>query len=338
MLEKSVFTNDEIKKTVKIYYNINIQKIEHENRGSANIFYIYDSNNKYVLKEFESRCKEDKILQDAQIVSFLDSKNINVPTYIKTLDNHFYFKYKNRIIILMKFIRGYTKQPNTGTYNQMIECANLHGKIINALEEYERLESVDIEKWYHKKKIILAKEKYNQLIRRLGTHEIEEKIKQDLKYKLKLLDKIEKINFEDMQNMTLKNCHGDFSIMQFIYENENIKAILDFERAKYIPVSWEIIRSYTHIDKKCKDGNIDTKNLLDYVKTVMKYIKLNEYDLKFMPYIYLIRLATSSYGYEEYINNNELTNLLNFGLWRTNMCKSLEENMEEIENKLENEI
>ena len=63
-----------------------------------------------------------------------------------------------------------------------------------------------------------------------------------------------------MQYMTFKNCNGDFSIMQFIYENEKIKAVLDFERAKYMPVGWEIIRSYTHIDEQCKDGSFNIKN------------------------------------------------------------------------------
>ena len=45
---------------------------------------------------------------------------------------------------------------------------------------------------------------------------------------------IEQIDFDGMQYMTFKNCNGDFSIMQFIYENEKIKAVLDFERAKYM--------------------------------------------------------------------------------------------------------
>ena len=47
-----------------------------------------------------------------------------------------------------------------------------------------------------------------------------------------------------------------------------------------MPVGWEIIRSYTHIDEQCKDGSFNIKNYNDYMKTVMKYVKLNEYDLK----------------------------------------------------------
>lgn len=335
MIEETVFSINEIKKQVWANYNIRIKLVEREERGSANIFYVTDIKNvKYVFKEFETRCKEEKILQEAQIVYFLKSKKINVPEYIKTIDDKFYFKYKNRIIILMKFITGYSKEPNTGTYEQTMECAELHGKITKALEEFEKLESVDIEKWCLKKRILPAKDKYNELIKRLGNSDIDKNIKSDFEYKLKLLDEIEKMNFDGMQYMTLKNCHGDFSIMQFIYEKEKIKAILDFERAKYMPIAWEVIRSYTHIDEKCKDGNIDIKNLVDYVKIVSKYIKLNKYDLIFMPDMYLLRLATSPYGYEEYMNNNESDSLLNFGFWRTKMCKSIYENLEKIKSEL----
>ena len=145
MIEKTVFSDDEIVAQIKSNYNIITKDIEHEDRGSANIFYITDDENKkYVFKEFESRCKEEKILKEAQIVDFLKSKNISVPEYVKTVDNKYYFKYKNRIVILMKYITGYTKKPNTGSYEQVIECANLHGRVLKALENYEKLEQSDV--------------------------------------------------------------------------------------------------------------------------------------------------------------------------------------------------
>ena len=73
MIEKTVFSDDEIVAQVKSNYNIITKDIEHEDRGSANIFYITDDENeKYVFKEFESRCKEEKILKEAQ--KMLDTK------------------------------------------------------------------------------------------------------------------------------------------------------------------------------------------------------------------------------------------------------------------------
>ena len=45
------------------------------------------------------------------------------------------------------------------------------------------------------------------------------------------------------------NTHGDYSIQQLIYNKERI-AVLDFETAKKMPIVWEIMRSYSYIDKK----------------------------------------------------------------------------------------
>ena len=53
-----------------------------------------------------------------------------------------------------------------------------------------------------------------------------------------------------------------------------------------------------------------------------------------MSYIYLIQLLSSTYGYKEYINNNENIELLEFAHFRTNICKYLFNNSENISNRL----
>lgn len=339
MIEKSVLTNNKIKEILKKEYNLSITKIEHEDRGSSNIYYVYDEKNrKYVLKEFESRCTEEKILKEAEIISFVKDRGINVPNYIKTKDNGYYIKYNDRIIILMDYIDGYTKEPNTGTYNQTLESAEWLGKLTKVLENIEKIEIIDIEKWCSKLEVEKAYNKYEKLISELGNRDTDLKIKSDFEYKIKLLDKLNTFDFSIIKKLTMKNCHGDFSIMQFLYKDERIMAILDFERAKYIPVVWEIVRSYVGIDRECKDGDFCLNNFLDYVKVVRKYLDLNIYDIKYMLYIYLIKTAVSTYGYEEYIKNNEYTNLLNYGFWRTKMCKSIEHILDEYNTKLEDEF
>ncbi len=335
MIEKTIFTNDKIKEVLAEEYDLNIVKIEHEDRGSSNIFYVYDEKNKrYVLKEFESRCTEKKILKEAEIISFVKNKGINVPNYIKTKDDKYYIKYNNRIIILMDYIDGYTKEPNSGTYEQTMESAELFGKLTKILEGFEIIENIELEEWCSKSKVKKARVKYEELISKLGDSDIELKIKSDFEYKIKLLDRLSTFDFSILKKLTMKNCHGDFSIMQFLYKNEKIVAVLDFERAKYIPVIWEIIRSYASIDEKCKDGDFCVDNFIDYVKVVRKYLDLNIYDIKYMPYIFLIKLAISTYGYIEYMENKDYTNLLNYGFWRTKMCKSIELILNEYNNKI----
>lgn len=340
MLEKSVFSKKEIIEQVDENYGIIINKIEKEPRGSANIYYIYDKeNNKYVLKEFESACNEQNVLKEINIINYLQKYNIKVPEYIKTIDNQYYFNYKNRTVILMKYIQGYTKNSNTGNYAQTLESAEILGKIVKALEEYPCMEQEDIEKWYNKTKIVQGKQKIIKLMQDAEQNtnineNIKEKIIRDAYDKLEIIQQLEKMNFEGIQYVTNKNSHGDFSIMQFIYQDEKVCAVLDFAKAKSFPISWEIIRSYSYIDKCCKDGEINLGNLKAYVRTIMKYIELTKYDLKFMPYTYLIQLVTSPFGYNEYLNNNELTSLLDFAIWRTNMSKYLFKNLDKISEEL----
>lgn len=340
MLEESVFCKETIKEQINKNYKINITKIEKETRGSANIYYIYDAiNNKYVLKEFETACNEKNVIKEINIIEHLKKYNTRVPEYIKTVDNQYYFKYKNRTIILMKYIEGYTKNSNTGNLKQTIESAELLGKMVKALENLPYMEQEDIEKWYNKTKIKEGKEQIIQLQKNtIKDNKISASIKkqiiQDMNDRLKIIEQLETMDFEGIQYVSIKNSHGDFSIMQFIYENEKVSAILDFAKARAFPISWEIIRSYSYIDEQCKNGEINIDNLLEYVKTVMKYINLTKYDLEFMPYVYLIQLVTSTFGYSQYLKNNELIELLEFGKWRTNMSKYLFNNITKISKTL----
>ena len=109
-----------------------------------------------------------------------------------------------------------------------------------------------------------------------------------------------------------------------------------------MPIVWEIIRSYSYIDPKAKDGKIDIDNLVEYVKVFANYVKLNKYDFKFMSYLYLVQLVASTFGYKQYIADNSKTSLLDFAIFRTNLCRFLFRNAEQISNilieKLSNEI
>ena len=87
-----------------------------------------------------------------------------------------------------------------------------------------------------------------------------------------------------------------------------------------------------------KDGTLDIDNLIDYVKEFTKYNYLNKYDLKYMPYLYLVQLLGSTFGYKQYIKDNSKTELLEFALFRTRLCKYLFENAEIISKRLEDEI
>jgi len=162
-----------------------------------------------------------------------------------------------------------------------------------------------------------------------------DRITKDLNDKIMMLEKIrDNYNFNDIDKLTCLNTHGDYNVLQFIYKEEKINAIIDFVSACKMPIVWEVIRSYTYIDKACKDGEINIDNLKDYVEEFNEYIKLNEYDFKYLSVLYLIQILNSDYGYKQYINDNSKTELLEFGFFRTNLCRNLYENNSKIEKML----
>ena len=119
------------------------------------------------------------------------------------------------------------------------------------------------------------------------------------------------------------------------YELQRPSRKVDFETVRNMPIVWEIIRSYSYVDKECKEGVFNLNTFIEYVKEVMKYIKLTEYDLKYMPYIYIFQLVSSTFGYKQYNNDYSKTGLLDFAFFRTNLCNYLYDNLEVISNELQ---
>ena len=180
-------------------------------------------------------------------------------------------------------------------------------------------------------------EKHQELLKIINDKDDEEtlKIKRDLEEKINMIKDISEENiFIDMKKLTIKNTHGDFNVLQFIYKNNHINSVIDFASACKMPVVWELIRSYSYIDKNVQNGIFNLDTFTDYIKEFNKYVKLNEYDLKYISYIYLIQLLSSTYGYKEYINNNVNVDLLKFGYFRANIYKYLFKNAENISNRL----
>ncbi len=120
--------------------------------------------------------------------------------------------------------------------------------------------------------------------------------------------------------------HGDNTACQLICGEDSIKAVIDFSSVRCIPAVWEIMRSYIQSGGVSRDNSsFDIEDFTLYVKEYMKYAPLTKRDLEAMPYIYLFQLAQSSYGYKEYLitktENKEA--LLDFGFWRTGICRDI---------------
>ena len=336
-IQKSNLTKNKIQEILKEQYNIIPKSITEINRGTANIFKIETDENTYILKEFNNKRTLESIKKEIDIINFLADRKIRVPKYIKTINNEFYTKNEDRIIILQDFIEGYTMENNTGDYKKVIESASILGKITKELADYPELsEEGIIEKNFSKESLERKMQKLKELKNNLNKeNKYKEKFEQDLDYKIKVLRNIiDKFDFSIIRKLTIVNTHGDFSVQQLIYNDQKGTTVIDFETSKKMPIVWEVMRSYSYIDKDAKSGKLNIDTLVDYFNEFSKYVKLNEYDLKYAPHIYLIQLSSSPFGYNIYNNDPTQESILEFAFFRTNLCKFLYENLDKISNRL----
>ena len=321
MIEKRLLNKTKIRKLFRDEYSLNAKNIELVSSGSAEIYKI---DNEYILKLFQSKYSKKEILKEVKVINYLKKKNIPVPTYVKTNKNDYVVKIENRFLIVQYYIDGKTKDKFEGTIDEIKECGYLHGLIVKSLLGYKNVQ-IDKMDWYNKKENIAKIKK----IIKMGNNKL---IKEDLNKKISMIENLN-YDFKDIDKITFYTSHGDFSYLQFIYDNDGVKAIIDFIKVKKLPIVWEIIRSFTYMDKDAKKGIINVDNLVLYVKEFMKLVPLSKTDLEYMPYIYVCQLLRSTYGYKEYyLNKNK--EALQFAHFRTNLCEYLYKNAEMISKKL----
>ena len=321
MIEKRLLNKTKIRKLFRDEYSLNAKNIELVSSGSAEIYKI---DNEYILKLFQSKYTKKEILKEVKVINYLKKKNIPVPTYVKTNKNDYVVKIENRFLIVQYYIDGKTKDKFEGTIDEIKECGYLHGLIVKSLLGYKNVQ-IDKMDWYNKKENIAKIKK----IIKMGNNKL---IKEDLNKKISMIENLN-YDFKDIDKITFYTSHGDFSYLQFIYDNDGVKAIIDFIKVKKLPIVWEIIRSFTYMDKDAKKGIINVDNLVLYVKEFMKLVPLSKTYLEYMPYIYVCQLLRSTYGYKEYyLNKNK--EALQFAHFRTNLCEYLYKNAEMISKKL----
>lgn len=336
MIEKTSLTELSVRSLLKKKYGIEVNNVKKIDKGSANIFLI---NNKYILKEFQSIYTREEIKKEVAIIKCLKMNNLPVPNYIKTISGKYYFVHNKRIVILQEYIKGQTKDRNKGDMGQILECAREYGKLVLALETLKyKLPEQNFIANFLDEKINKSIVKFNALIKD-ANGKYKERIIKDLSDKIDMLNGVRgKYNIEDITKTTFKNSHGDYNVLQFIYCGNKIKAIIDFATACKMPIIWEIIRAYSLIDKDCDGGSLNIEHLILYIKEFCKYVKLNKYDLKYMVIVYLTQLLNSDFGYKQYIEDNSKKDLLNYAFFRTNLCRFLFKNEQEITKRLLTEV
>lgn len=328
---------NELLKILNNKYLLKPVEVDEINRGTAEIYKVTTETDEYILKIFSQGRTKESIIKEVNIIEFLEQRQIKVPRYEKTKNGKYYFEYNNQYAIMQNFIQGYTMENNTCEYDKIIESATILGKLIFALKDYKGLHDDGIiEKWFSRESIETGLKKIKELNKNLkDDNEYKNKIRQDLIFKEKISEEIlQNFNFDILNKVTIENSHGDYSVQQLIYNDNEETTVIDFETAKRLPIVWEVIRSYSYIDKEAKNGEFNINILIDYFNEFSKYVELNKYDLMYAVDIYLIQLISSVFGYKQYNDNKEKKELLEFAFFRTKLCRYLYKNKSEITESL----
>jgi len=113
----------------------------------------------------------------------------------------------------------------------------------------------------------------------------------------------------------------------------------DWSTKAFVSIVFEESLKVTDITvKEAKNGELNIDTLVEYVKKFAKYVQLNKYDLKYAAQLYLIQIVSSPFGYKQYNDDYEKKGLLEFALFRTNLCRYLYNNSKEISTRLQKEV
>lgn len=333
-MNNKVLNKLNIKTIIEDNYDIgSIKKMETILEGaSSECFHISTENGEYLFKDIEMIFMNhpDK---EPLINSILSEKGVPVSEFYKTKDGKYLGEHLGHTFHLQSFIKGEILAANTAPEWFMEESAIMLGKIHKSLEDLPLLSNGIGEDFFLFITPENAKESYKKSLE-MALMSNEEQNVIDLEYRIKLLDKINDIKLE-MDKFTYRNTHGDYFISQILCGKNSINGVIDFTSACVHPACWELIRSYSYADPKCIDGDIDYDNLKKYIHNYMKHSKLNDYDIKMMPYLYYYQLAVCDYFSQYYESDNSNKEVLcHYAHFSTLLCRWFEENIEELSNKI----
>ncbi len=322
------FTLSHIKQIILKNYDIEkIIGMSQMNNGiGSNSFYILCDKGEFIFKDIEHNHMNYPENENI-ILSTLKDDGIPVPQIYETINGDSIICEGEKKYHMQTFIEGKIYKHGTAPDWLLFQSAEMLGKIQTSLSKLNNLPlglSQSFIDYFSPEAAIINHTNTLKIAQDSGATEIVGVIKE----KIKLIQKHKDLKF-DFSKMTCRNTHGDYSVNQIICGNEKINAVIDFTSACVQPICWEVIRSYSRADTKCKNGEFDAENFKRYLEHFFKYGSLNDYDIEIMAKFYLYQNLVCDYFYQYYQSKGKNKGILyESAMFTYKQCKVLSDNIE----------
>lgn len=319
-------TND-VSRLVRDLWGLEVHSIAGLDRGSAICRIVETDRGRVFLKEFPRGVSRQRVDREMKILMHLRGDGVAVAEVIPTCKGEGTALYQGRVFQLQTFIEGarYEKFEAPEWLNYMLPKAL--ASIICSLARYPRLPN-DYDAWF-KRDLRARIRSFRDIADRSGkavwlSAENRERLSENARKRVELINIISRNNLENIP-FTFGNTHGDYSILQVICDNSSIHAVIDFVRASYMPLVWDVFRSFSYLDKNCKEGGIEPSALRSYVAEFEEVLPLSDVDKAHMVDLYAYQLAPSTMGFRQALDPDSYEDgqLIDFACWRTKMCETL---------------
>lgn len=326
---------DALLEKINKLYGLNVHSPEKVTKGllTENHF-LTEGDKKYFLKKY--RFDNSKEIEEIHLVKkYFANGGIPVILPILNKEQNTFFAFENKYFALFPFVEGRQLELDSLTDTAIISLGEMLGKI-HLLGKEAKLSITDDFGAWNKEKML---SKFDNIItiihQQKELNDFDKLALEDLKIR-RILIESNSINFEDLG---FKNDHliqGDYLTGNVFFDNDDhVSSVFDFEKARYAPRVFEVIRALIHIffDKDFNLENITKAKL--YLNSYLNIYPLSRDEIKRGFKLFYLKMLHSSWiPGEHYLKNNyRVDHLLAGNLER---IKYLSEHLEELENKLLN--
>jgi Ser/Thr protein kinase RdoA (MazF antagonist) len=291
---------------------------------------------RYILKSANDN-EANNPENEPALCEYLREQGIPASQFIKNLSGQYVTEYTGKIYHLQRFIPGETLPWNTASDGLLMQCAQMLGRIHEALQNYPALPVGIGEDFFRFMTPNRAQESYHLSLETAHKRGRTDMIR-DLTYRIAFMERLA-LPPIDVSRLTCLNTHGDYFISNLICAGDEIIGVIDWTTACVHPVVWEIMRSYIYAAPECSRGVIHEEIFLQYVRGYLRHISLNAYDLAMLPWVFYYQICVCDY-YGQYLaslaDNREI--YLQQAILSSRIMPYFELNAEKLSEKLTKEL